>query len=158
MPKLNKFAKWHKKYLPKEAYDPNVTKTWKSALKHCLRKWEGCLPEILEEYNIEVPNNELYDKKKRNDLQKYKVHMGSANCALCWKAQEVARRLKTFHMCDCCLFQKHFGACCAYGETKAWSVSPWNSWSMSKDPKPMIKALKELSKIDWDNKAKGAGR
>jgi len=69
-------TEWLQAYYPIPASE--ATGSNLEAAEHSLRKWEGALDKVLENYDLEYEDHMIRDPKKGKDFR-----FGSEECALC---------------------------------------------------------------------------
>jgi hypothetical protein len=99
------------------------------AVKHSLKKWKGLKAKNRREHDLVVKNHKIYDGDGDS------LSIDGSTCALC----VLMKRENSFIPdCDNCPITKATGKACCGGD----SDDPYNTWTFSGNPKPMIKVLK----------------
>lgn len=132
---------WLKRFYPREANGSEGS--WAYAINHSIKKWSGLYSHILVKYGLRTP------PEYRSVFEsggKIVLEMGSESCQLCKKSVEMVEDY--IYFCQVCpLYLSRDNKTCWDGKE-----SPWNIWTQSGNPKPMILAL-ELAR-DWEKKNK----
>ncbi len=124
---------WKNEFYPVK---PSKRMSKKSAIEHSLRKWIGLMPKNLKKHGLVKCGKFIQEKSdSTTDLQ-----INDESCALCVKFidNDPPDNENECHKCPLC---KSLGKPC--DASVFFEKSPYTSWSMLDDPKPMIKALKK---------------
>lgn len=119
-------ATWRKQYYPSSAH--NIT-TDKGAVIHSLRKWKGLTPTNLRKHHLskEIGSYTIEDISGRG------FNIDGNTCALC--------HLHCPIVCENCPLQNERGGAACDEPMLGEYSSPYSSFKVNNDPKPMIKLL-----------------
>jgi hypothetical protein len=113
---------WIEAFYPVEA----ARVTIEDAVQHCITKWEGALEENL----------------KAHELTEAPISFHSDTCALCQKYYDAEEEEDEQGPCYKCPLSESRNDVACGDTTKDEKRSPYSNYSMGKNPKPMISALK----------------
>ena len=124
----------------KQKFFKNFEKACETELKaveHAIIKWEGLLPENMRLHHVERDTDEVNActiKSSTDSGKERQFFINADTCALC----------KRHSVCsDCSLFDMLGERCYSHGILR---TRPFDVWELENDPRPMIKALKQLKK------------
>jgi hypothetical protein len=118
---------WKKEFYPTRA-DTRMSRI--DAVRHSLRKWKGLLPENLDRYNLTV------------SFIDFALPVSGDSCALCQKYYDASIPDRE-RRCQKCPLAQVLGERCDCLDDGNDYVSPWHSFSLDKNPVPMIEALEK---------------
>jgi hypothetical protein len=116
---------WKKEFYPTRA-DTRMSKI--DAVRHSLRKWKGLLPENLDRYDLTA------------NFIDFALPVNGDSCALCQKYYDTSFP-NDESRCQKCPLAQVLGQRCDYRDDEY--TSPWHSFSLGKNPVPMIEALEK---------------
>jgi hypothetical protein len=115
------------------------------ALKHSIRKWTGLLTENLEKHKL-VSVHDEYEIRSKGGI----FEINADSCALCRLSQKEANNELVYQIyCTKCPLAQVVDYCMTTDMNQ-----PFNSWSSTGNPKPMIKALEKALKLHERKKKK----
>lgn len=123
-------ASWTKKHYvvsADEAATDDIT-----AVEHSIAKWKGLRPQVLSKHGLTVDH--VGDLVSDDPDEEFSIDRST--CAMCVLDSKRARAC-----CDSCSYREVHGEICAGRED-----SPYDVWTETQDPEPMIKALKKVRK------------
>lgn len=130
---------WKKEFYPKP---PTKRMTWKSAILHSIKKWEGALPENLQKHKLEIDDcRDLRNAGYREGCKYDSFVFDQDTCALCVKTMDK----NGDQICGKCpLFYAQHQKPCGKGTPYGDSMEALND---KLDPAPMLSALRNLLQI-----------
>lgn len=129
-------ATWKAEFYPVPAISARES-GWKDCLEHSILKWEGLLSENLTKHEVwRTPYRSIQGPDAPEEL-----YIDSDSCALCCKAKLCDMLLDypshAWEYCQHCPLAKHLGGPCDADTDK-----PFHIYSTTRNPQPMIDALK----------------
>lgn len=119
---------WKNEFLKTTAFQ-SMSK--KEAIEHSILKWTGLLEKNLKKHGLCITLSGTIIEPDGSD----QLRISGSNCALCVKYIGGSQ-------CPKCPLSQHLGGRCdLFGIGKS---QPYTHWQETRDPRPMIKALKAL--------------
>jgi hypothetical protein len=134
---------WKKEFYPKKAV---ARKSYLTAAKNCLRKWEGALQKNLKRHKVELGYGDITDVTNESSFE-FATH----NCELCLTVPQFGAGdeiyEETGQICDCsfCPITKVRGASCCV-PLDNMDDDPWFTFNDENRPYPMIRLLRKTVK------------
>lgn len=128
---------WMKEFYPK----PAALVAKQDAIDHSLRKWEGLTKKSLAKHNVELSDDRIGVVGMNGEV--FELYGGT--CALCahhaYPSHRAEDRCK-----GCPLFQLRSKPC-DVPDSDEKSRAPWASFTINKNPNPMIRLLRKAKKV-----------
>lgn len=144
-------ASWLKEFYPisvEELFSRTPEPTDVELVEHCLRKWEGATKENLKKHNLHKLGIDIFTNTKNSLV----LSFGSDSCALC----ERYNQTDDDSCLGCPIYESRDGVAC-YDPSSGNDDSPYRTFLMASDAKPMIETLKIA--LEWaKNKEKNENK
>ena len=132
------FDTWLDKFYPLEAYHEKVIATDKTAVEHCIVKWEGLRPDNIQEHGMKVFGRRSLKTEGENTGF---FSIDASTCALCTRNSS----LGNYGCWGCPIY--------SFKDLRDCSKE-YTEWIENKDPEPMIDLLKRTLKMVEENEHK----